>query len=101
MAVNMKPGQAGSPRGGRAALPVEEYALIGAAHTAALVGRNGPIDWLCLPRFDSGACFAALLGKEEHGFWRIAPAGRGASPAGSLWRGPLPRRRLRGDPGRG
>jgi GH15 family glucan-1,4-alpha-glucosidase len=56
-------------------LPVEGYALIGDGHTAALVGRNGSIDWLCLPRFDSGACFAALLGDEEHGFWRIAPAG--------------------------
>jgi GH15 family glucan-1,4-alpha-glucosidase len=57
------------------ALPVEAYALVGDTHTAALVGRNGSIDWLCLPRFDSGACFAALLGGEEHGFWRIAPAG--------------------------
>jgi GH15 family glucan-1,4-alpha-glucosidase len=55
--------------------PVEDYALIGDAHTAALVGRNGSIDWLCLPRFDSGACFAALLGGEENGFWRIAPVG--------------------------
>jgi len=55
-------------------LPVEDYAVIGDGHTAALVGRNGSIDWLCLPRFDSGACFAALLGNEEHGFWRIAPA---------------------------
>ena len=60
---------------GRAALPVEEYALIGDTHTAALAGRNGSIDWLCLPRFDSGACFAALLGNQEHGFWRITPAG--------------------------
>jgi len=57
------------------ALPVKDYALIGDTQTAALVGRNGSIDWLCLPRFDSGACFAALLGNEEHGFWRIAPAG--------------------------
>ena len=54
---------------------VEDYALIGDGHTAALVGRNGSIDWLCLPRFDSGACFAALLGGEENGFWRIAPVG--------------------------
>jgi GH15 family glucan-1,4-alpha-glucosidase len=53
--------------------PVKDYALIGDAHTAALVGRNGSIDWLCLPRFDSGACFAAVLGGEENGFWRIAP----------------------------
>jgi len=73
----MDPEQAGSPGAGRLArsLPVEEYALIGDTHTAALVGRNGSIDWLCLPRFDSGACFAALLGSEEHGFWRITPAG--------------------------
>src|SRR5438067_11926574 len=54
---------------------IEDYALIGDCHTAALVGRDGSIDWLCLPRFDSGACFAALLGKPEHGRWLIAPAG--------------------------
>jgi GH15 family glucan-1,4-alpha-glucosidase len=57
------------------ALPLEDYALIGDTQTAALVGRDGSIDWLCLPRFDSGACFAALLGAERHGMWRIAPAG--------------------------
>jgi GH15 family glucan-1,4-alpha-glucosidase len=54
---------------------IEDYAIIGDTHAAALVGRNGSIDWLCLPRFDSEACFAQLLGEEEHGFWRIAPAG--------------------------
>jgi GH15 family glucan-1,4-alpha-glucosidase len=54
---------------------IEEYALIGDCQTAALVGRNGSIDWLCFPRFDSPACFAALLGNEEHGRWLMAPAG--------------------------
>ncbi|MBV7695189.1 glycoside hydrolase family 15 protein [Streptomyces sp. TRM70350] len=52
---------------------IEDYALIGDEQTAALVGRDGSIDWLCLPRFDSAACFAKLLGDEENGHWRIAP----------------------------
>ncbi len=83
----MKPEHAGSPGAGRSGgLPVEAYALIGDTQTAALVGRNGSIDWLCLPRFDSGACFAALLGGEENGFWRIAPAG-GAQRAVRRYRG--------------
>src|ERR1700704_3563539 len=54
---------------------IEDYALIGDCHSAALVGRDGSIDWLCLPRFDSGACFAALLGAPENGRWQIRPAG--------------------------
>jgi GH15 family glucan-1,4-alpha-glucosidase len=57
------------------ALPIEDYALIGDTHSAALVGIDGSIDWLCLPRFDSGACFAALLGTPDNGRWRLAPAG--------------------------
>jgi GH15 family glucan-1,4-alpha-glucosidase len=56
-------------------LPLEDYALLGDTHTAALVGRDGSVDWLCLPRFDSDACFAALLGGPEHGRWLLAPAG--------------------------
>src|ERR671939_291025 len=54
--------------------PLEEYALIGDCETAALVARNGSIDWLCVPRFDAGACFAALLGTPEHGRWQLTPA---------------------------
>lgn len=69
------------------ALRIEDYALIGDLQTCALVGRDGSIDWLCAPCFDSPACFAALLGTPEHGRWKIAPTGeiRGV------------RRRYRGD----
>jgi GH15 family glucan-1,4-alpha-glucosidase len=54
---------------------IEDYAVIGNCETMALVGRNGSIDWLCLPRFDAAACFAAILGDESNGRWLIAPAG--------------------------
>ena len=55
---------------------LEEYALIGDCETAALVSRDGSIDWLCWPSFSSGACFAALLGTANHGFWRVRPRGK-------------------------
>jgi GH15 family glucan-1,4-alpha-glucosidase len=55
------------------ALPIADYALIGDRRTGALVGRNGSIDWLCLPRFDSAACFAGLLGTDDHGHWQFRP----------------------------
>ncbi len=54
--------------------PIEDYGFIGNMLSCALVARNGSVDWLCLPRFDSDACFAALLGTAENGYWRIAPA---------------------------
>jgi GH15 family glucan-1,4-alpha-glucosidase len=54
---------------------LEDYGLIGDLESAALVARNGAIDWLCLPRFDCGSCLSGLLGYEQHGRWRLAPAG--------------------------
>jgi GH15 family glucan-1,4-alpha-glucosidase len=57
------------------AVRIEDYGLIGDMQSAALVGRDGGVDWLCLPRFDSASCFAALLGDERHGRWLLAPAG--------------------------
>ncbi len=54
---------------------IEDYAIVGDTHTLALVSCVGSVDWLCFPRFDSGACFAALLGTPEHGRWSIAPRG--------------------------
>ena len=65
---------------------IEDYGLIGDLQTAALVSRHGCIDWLCFPRFDSAACFAALLGTAEHGHWTIRPAGPFSSP-GRRYRG--------------
>jgi GH15 family glucan-1,4-alpha-glucosidase len=71
---------------------IEDYALIGDMQTAALIGRDGSADWLCLPRFDSHAVFASLLGTGEHGCWRVGPAAaEGAEPPKAN------RRRYRGD----
>ena len=52
---------------------IEDYAIVGDMQSVALIGTDGSVDWLCLPRFDSEACFAALLGTDDHGQWRIAP----------------------------
>jgi GH15 family glucan-1,4-alpha-glucosidase len=59
------------------ALRIEDYGIVGDLQTVALVGRDGSVDWLCLPDIDDPACFAALLGDERHGFWRVAPSSGG------------------------
>ena len=66
-------------------LRIEDYGLIGDCETAALVGRDGSVDWLCWPAFDSDACFAALLGTEKNGRWLIAPEGEVKSTSRRYW----------------
>src|SRR5688500_6354277 len=69
--------------------PIESYGLIGDCHSAALVGRDGSIDWLCWPRFDSDSTFAAILGGREAGRWLIGPAAGGAAAARSYQHGTM------------
>src|SRR3954454_21654378 len=73
------PSRPDGERSSRMAGGIEDYGLIGDLQTAALIGRDGSVDWLSLPRFDSPACFAALLGDDTAGRWRIAPSGAGAA----------------------
>src|SRR5689334_19373168 len=65
----------GPPLASDRGMRIEDYAIVGDTQTIALVGRTGSVDWLCFPRFDSGACFAALLGTPDHGRWLLAPRG--------------------------
>src|SRR6201995_1503634 len=78
--VRTDPGRKGRMR-------IEDYAVIGDTQTTALVGLDGSIDWLCMPRFDSDACFAALLGEPKNGRWKIAPRGTGKVTITRRYRG--------------
>jgi GH15 family glucan-1,4-alpha-glucosidase len=81
--------RAGSVTAPSQAAAIEDYALIGDCHTAALVSKEGSIDWLCWPRFDSPACFAALLGSPDNGRWRITPAETPVTVTRRYWPGTL------------
>jgi len=72
---------------------IEDYAIVGDMQSAALVSADGSVDWLCLPRFDSEACFAALLGRPDHGCWRTAPEDELEGRRGEHRRGPWDERR--------
>ena len=69
------------------AMRIEDYGFISDNQTGALVGKNGSIDWLCLPRIDSGACFASLLGTKDNGHWTIAPGADDARSSAATARG--------------
>ena len=62
-------------------MKIEDYGFLSDTQTAALVGRNGSVDWLCFPRFDSASCFAALIGEPKNGRWLIAPSDNSATVA--------------------